>query len=162
VVETWRGYEMKEKLTKTMLLKFHRRYNKYTNNKEHQSTIPSFKNPLDRLRKIKRIKLASFDLYNNEKLIKKTYNGLKVNSTAKSRILHMLNVHLFPIWDEEIRQHYGVADNSQGYFNYMGLVKRQLLKLGAKDVKAIEKTTKESAIKLIDEMNWIKEKCGRL
>jgi hypothetical protein len=99
--------------------------------------------------------LQSMDLDIEEENIKTCYNVMeKVNPTAISKILHMMNEKIFPIWDDRIRKKYGVYGNAEGYLTFVMLVQRQLSKLGVDSIKQIEKTTERAILKILDEYNW--------
>ncbi len=100
--------------------------------------------------------LFNLNLDDNEEEITKIYSGFpkKVKPTGRSKILHMLNGNVFPMWDEGMRIRYGVYPNAQGYFNYMNLIQKQLKTLSKEDIKEIEKLTRRPIIKIIDETNW--------
>lgn len=77
-----------------------------------------------------------------------------VNPTARAKILYMMNERVFPIWDDAIRDMYGVCGNAQGYHTFMILIQRQISQLGVNNIAEIEKITKVPILKVIDEYNW--------
>ncbi len=101
--------------------------------------------------------LFNLVLDDNEEEITKIYSRFpeEVKPTGRSKILHMLNGNVFPMWDNGTRIKYGVYPNAQGYFNYMNLIQKQLKILSKEDIKEIEKLTGRPIIKIIDETNWL-------
>ena len=99
--------------------------------------------------------LCNIDLDAREDSILKLYDCFKdVKPTAVAKILYMLADNLFPIWDEAIRESYGILGNGKGYFCFMVITQKQLMKLGDKAIKEIEEKVGYPILKVIDEYNW--------
>ena len=90
--------------------------------------------------------------------------------TATSKIMHMVNPELFPMWDGNIRRKYGFYGNTEGYLSFM-LKMQSMIKGVIKDYceehrismkEAKEEMSKKictggrmlTLVKLIDEYNY--------
>jgi len=88
-------------------------------------------------------------------------------STGASKALHLLKPNLFVMWDEKIRNAYGVSTSSEDYIEFLRKTKRivdQVVSEYAKDkglslseaLKEIEEELKVTLLKAIDEYNYLK------
>ena len=79
-----------------------------------------------------------------------------VGPTATSKILHIINPQLFPMWDTKIRVKFGLNPGySSDYINLLTESKRWLsndkLKL---ELETLSKKHHKSKLKILDQYNW--------
>lgn len=76
----------------------------------------------DNFKHLKGKKLETVDFNQISKTVEEIFNSLKikrVNATAISKIMHIINPDLFIMWDEKIREGCGFFGNSIGYINFL-------------------------------------------
>jgi len=92
--------------------------------------------------------------------------------TATSKIMHMVNPHLFVMWDQEIREKAGCWHNAEGYLNFMSRVQQRFKEVinsyctnhGCSRVDAVKQISDKYGkplTKLMDENNWLRIKKKR-
>jgi hypothetical protein len=116
-----------------------------------KKVIDKDKSTLERLGK----DFKTFDFRGNETPIKEIYrdlSGIKgVEHTGASKVMHLLNRHLFLMWDSDMRQKYGYKrykPNADSYIKYHEMMKNQ--------VKNIEWNRGDITLpKAIDEFNFV-------
>ncbi|WP_456472867.1 hypothetical protein [Methanocaldococcus sp.] len=119
--------------------------------------------------------LTTLNIDKYKKPIEYLYTELQnikgVGPTAVTKILHLLNPHVFVMWDEKIRTHYGIKNEnptSEDYIKFMKKMKclaLKFLKYYARDnnIKNLEYAERKISkhhrnkplSKLIDEYNWL-------
>ena len=88
-------------------------------------------------------------------------------ATGASKVLHLLCPRLFVMWDDAIRNAFGVSPDSEGYLEFLSRVKDVLMKIVneyARDnnisrdqaVRELEGKLGVTLCKAIDEYNWLK------
>jgi len=65
------------------------------------------------------------------------------------KALHIFSPHFFPLWDDKIAAGYGVIKDSEGYFQFMNLVREQVQHLPEDIVSGV------SILKILDEYNYL-------
>jgi len=70
------------------------------------------------------------------------------------KALHVMAPNCFPLWDNAIADSYGIATET-GYFQFMGIVRQQVLDLPAKIAPSV------TALKALDEYNYLKASAKR-
>jgi exonuclease VII large subunit len=103
------------------------------------------------------------------------YNNLNnvIKPTATSKVMHLINVNLFPMWDQYICEGYGIKSNcrtAQNYINFMQQLQKILNNIVNKIIRQrnvnqqqaiqiIKNSTfqgKYSLVKILDEYNYMK------
>lgn len=168
--------QVKDKIIKGFLLKWGCRPLQATDDLA-QRIIQATTQIQEHLQRLNGMKLIDLDLDGNGDAIKNCYEtvvniGSGFSHTAASKFLHIVNPELFVIWDgpmrKHYRKHYNIAENADGYFEYMkkmqkglqqkvlpsffatnGLCHAEFLsrKLGIDPPKTL--------VKYLDEYNWI-------
>ena len=118
----------------------------------------------NQLIKYREITLLDFDINEEKEEIKRIYNifksikaiNRKVGQTATSKILHIINPELFPLWDSKIRPKFGIySGNASEYIAFMIEQKRWLSDENFKiSVDKLANKYGVSTLKVIDQYNW--------
>jgi hypothetical protein len=79
--------------------------------------------------------------------------------TATSKIMHLVNVELFVMYDQKIREHYGCFTNANGYINFIWRMNNIAKKIiedcdGNEEIWRKIYKKRKSLPKLIDEYNY--------
>jgi len=115
--------------------------------------------------------LENVSLEEIKRIISSIFNNLKlkrINATAISKIMHIINPNLFVMWDEEIRKGYGFYNNSVGYMNFLKKMQVEIQEIlvtfckehkinGGQAEERIYRmchNDKRTLLKLIDEYNY--------
>lgn len=129
--------------------------------------IPQFVNSLQRSR-LESITLSQ----NTQNIIINAYNILNsvIKPTGTSKVLHLINPELFPMWDQKIAEAYGIKPNQRTGDNYVkfmekiqNILKKLINKINKNNpqlaIQKIKSSTfqgKYSLLKIIDEYNYMK------
>lgn len=118
----------------------------------------------DKLEKYRLKNLLDFNIDVEEKHLSKIFNDIKntkvtsrdVGPTATSKILHIINPQLFPMWDTKIRGkfrlYYGSASD---YIDFMTEAKRWLSYSELKpELETLSNRYQKSKLKILDQYNW--------
>jgi len=118
----------------------------------------------DKLEKYRLKNLLDFNINVEEKHLSKIFNDIKntkvtsrdVGPTATSKILHIINPQLFPMWDTKIRGkfrlYYGSASD---YIDFMTEAKRWLSYSELKpELETLSNRYQKSKLKILDQYNW--------
>jgi hypothetical protein len=140
-------------------------------NKILKDTLLNLSNIFNELRNEK-IQTVNLNDGNNKNKIETIYSTLnkKIKPTATSKIMHLINKNLFPMWDRNIAEGYSIDVNNRTTKSYIIFMKKiqSILVRMHKDTKAndwddfiskIEGVTfgaKYSLPKIIDEYNYMK------
>lgn len=122
-----------------------------------------------KLRNLKLDELQELELENLKPIIVCLFDKTAetVGSTGASKALHILVPSLFMMWDNSIREHYGLKSDAISYFEFlkkMRLELREAVESYSKDrginnySKAREELEKEldkPLLKVMDEYNWL-------
>jgi hypothetical protein len=65
------------------------------------------------------------------------------------KALHIFSPNFFPLWDDKIAAGYGVMKDSEGYFQFMNLIREQVRHLPEDIVSGV------STLKILDEYNYL-------
>lgn len=141
-----------------------------------QRIIQATTNISNHLQRLNGKKLIDLDLDGNGDAIKNCYETVvNINGgfshTAASKFLHIINPELFVIWDgamrKHYREHYNIAENADGYFEYIkkmqeGLNKVLLSFRAANNQcpviflsEKLQIYPPKTFVKYLDEYNWI-------
>lgn len=103
---------------------------------------------------IKKEKQDIIFIFNEFKNTKATSRN--VGQTATSKILHIINPQMFPMWDTKIRSKYGLYTGSASdYIDFLIETKRWLLDKNLKDeLDDLSNQYQLSKLKIIDQYNW--------
>jgi len=118
--------------------------------------------------KLKSKNILTINLKKHAQDIENVFNILSsvrnIKGTAISKIMHMTNPKLFPMYDDKISAEYGVSQNAKGYLRFMGLMRQEALQLAKNYCKEthIKKLSAEIKIgerkatwtKFLDEYNY--------
>ena len=96
-----------------------------------------------------------------------------VKYTGASKALHAIAPRFFPLWDQNIREKYGVKEDGEGYYEFMVKTKNLCEEIiedyrRSKGIKSFEEAREEiekqigvTLIKAIDEYNWLTTRSNR-
>ena len=118
----------------------------------------------DKLEKYRFQNLIDFKINEEEEHFVQIFNDIKntnvtsrnIGQTATSKIFHILNPQLFPMWDTKIRGkfrlYYGSASE---YIDFMTETKRWLSNDELKpELEALSNRYQKSQLKILDQYNW--------
>ena len=118
----------------------------------------------DKLEKYRSKHLISFNIKEEKKHLIEIFNDIKntkatsrdIGQTATSKILHIINPQLFPMWDTKIRGKYRLYSGSASdYIDFMTETQRWLSNDELKhELEAFSKRFKKSKLKILDQYNW--------
>lgn len=109
--------------------------------------------------------LNFLDVEFNEELIsaiRRAYKSAKVKNigpTAISKVLHLLNPELFVMWDEDIREKYGVRGSVNGYIEFLKKMQVEIKEALDGEAKNRGYSKEEVARRICEELT--SEKLGR-
>jgi len=108
--------------------------------------------------------LLDFNVKEEGKSLRNIFNEIKntkatsrdVGPTATSKILHIINPQLFPMWDTKIRGKFGLYyGTSSDYIDLLTELKRWLSDDSLKpELEILSKKYHKSKLKILDQYNW--------
>ncbi len=118
----------------------------------------------DKLEKYRHNSLEDFNINKEKKYLIEIFKEIKntkattrnVGQTATSKILHIINPELFPMWDTKIRIKFGLYHGSASdYIDFMTETKRWLSSDELKhELEGLSNKYQKSKLKILDQYNW--------
>lgn len=131
--------------------------------------LMELKSTITRFRSLKLDELQEHELESLKPIIVGLFSKFAeiVGSTGASKALHILAPSFFVMWDNSIREHYGLKGDAESYFEFLKKMRLETCEAvesyskdrGINDYsrarEELEKELEKPLLKVIDEYNWL-------
>lgn len=169
--KVWENFNsITEKQVKNVILEFLNDWKCRIPYKRASELLKACKKTSEYFDELKSENILTINLERHAQIIENIFNILSkiksIKATAASKIMHMSNPTLFPMFDDKISSELGVAKNAKGYLRFMRDMQKEARELAEdyrKETHSEELSTEikigerqASLLKFLDEYNYRK------